>query len=270
MRDPNADGLDRPPGLVPLEGCAMAGGDSQLLEQDAVFARGEGDNWFRRNRTALASTELAKRDIALEMVLSLRPPPAFILEVGCATAWRLVAVQEATGAFCVGIDVSQEALAEGKRSFSIGRGQPKLARARVSALPFSRSVEFDVVIASFVFHWIDRKHLLRAVAEIDSHLADGGRLILQDFLPSEPTKVPYHHLPDSGIFTYKQDYSEIFIASGLYELEKVVVFDHDDPSGPIKMLSQNASSQNAIPERSRAGAWLIKKVKAGVHRLLST
>lgn len=176
---------------------------------------------------------------------------------------------EAKNAFCVGVDVSQEALAEGKRSVAsdLVRSAPKLARARASALPFPSAVSFEVVIVSFVLHWIDRRHLLRAVAEIDGCLREGGWLVLADFLPSKPTKVPYHHLRGSGIFTYKQNYSEVFTASGLYNIERFIVFDHDDSSMRAEVYPKGEPALESIPESQRAGAWLLRKEASGVHEL---
>ncbi len=235
--------------------------NNRSIDQDSIFARTEGDAWYRRNAEAMASPEIRENDPALELIFSIDRPLGSVLEVGCATGWRLDAVATETGALCVGVDVSEEALKEGKRRF----GDLVLLRARASSLPIAAGVFFDLVVASFVFHWIDRRHLLRAVAEIDRVLADGGWLVVADFFPDLPTKVPYHHLEGSGIYTFKQDYSELFRASGMYKLEDMIVFDHEDPanraaSGPEKGLPPE------IDEYRRAAAWRLRKDVTGIYR----
>ncbi len=52
--------------------------------------------------------------------------------------------------------------------------------------------------------------LTRAIAEIDRVVKWNGYLVLDDFLPDFPTKRHYHHRTGEPIFTYKQDYAEIF------------------------------------------------------------
>ena len=108
---------------------------------------------------------------------------------------------------------------------------------------------FDLVIINFVFNWIDRSNLLRSVAEIDRLLVDGGFLIIGDFLPSNLTKVRYHHLPEKEVYTYKQNYAATFLASGLYH--------------PVSLLTSHHTSRalNAeATEDQRAGAWLLRKM----------
>ena len=82
------------------------------------------------------------------------------------------------------------------------------------------------VIASFVLHWVDRALLLRSLAEIDRILAPGGLLVVADFLPDVASRVAYHHLPDDDLWTYKQNYPELFMTTALYREEQHVVYAH--------------------------------------------
>ncbi len=224
--------------------------------QDAIFVHSEGDAWFRRNVEVITSASFREEDPVLRLLLSIDPLPRAVLEVGCANGWRLAALREATGARCVGVDVSEAALRDGSTRY---RGI-QFARARASYLPFSRSAEFDAVVASFVFHWIDRRHLLSAASEVDRSIRDGGYLVLADFFPSRPTKVAYHHLEGSEVFTYKQDYSTLFVATGYYRTERLLVFDHEDPSSATAVDPSHPLESVAVDESSRAGAWLLRKV----------
>lgn len=231
------------------------------IDQDSVFTQSEGDAWFRRNVRALSEPEIRGKDIPLELVLSLEPVAASVLEVGCATGWRLDTVHAETGAWCVGVDVSEEALREGVRRFK-GVG---LLRARASAIPIAPGIEFDAVIASFLFHWIDRSHLLRCVAEIDRCVVAGGQLVIADFFPQAPTKVPYHHLQGSGIYTYKQDYSTLFTASGSYQIERMIVYDHGDPAVRAEVVPGGGEPELEVEQSARAAAWLLRKDVDGVY-----
>jgi len=107
---------------------------------------------------------------------------------------------------------------------------------------------FDLIIVNFVFHWIDRANLLRSMAEIDRLLEDSGYLIIGDFLPSNLTKVQYHHMEDPKIYTYKQNYAATFTASGLYHL--VCLLTRQASLKPLTALTS---------EEGRIGVWLLQK-----------
>lgn len=86
---------------------------------------------------------------------------------------------------------------------------------------------FDCVIVSFVFHWIDRSKLFETVSEIDRVLTDGGFLIIQDFSPKNACKTKYHHLENEEVYTYKQNYWDIFFSSNLYNIISHEKFLHN-------------------------------------------
>lgn len=88
---------------------------------------------------------------------------------------------------------------------------------------------FDIVFISFVFHWVGRSKLLKAVSEIDRVLKDGGTLVISDFFPDIPHRRTYHHNTELGVYTYKQDYSKIFTASNLYTENTRIPFMHIGP-----------------------------------------
>jgi len=85
----------------------------------------------------------------------------------------------------------------------------------------------DLVIVNFVFHWVDRKNLMKFITKIDELLAPGGFIILGDFGLENFVKRKYHHLPKAGVFTYKQQYQNIFTASGIYKEIAKICFNHD-------------------------------------------
>jgi hypothetical protein len=100
---------------------------------------------------------------------------------------------------------------------------------------------------------------LRSVAEIDRVLGEGGLLLVGDFAPSNRLRVRYHHLPESAVYTYKQDYAAVFLASGLYQPVGLLTGDHAGPGRGV-----------GVSENDRIGTWLLRKApqETYVERLL--
>jgi hypothetical protein len=77
---------------------------------------------------------------------------------------------------------------------------------------------------------------------------NGGFLIIGDFYPTNRLQVRYHHLPNEDLRTFKQDYAQPFLASGLYHPVALLTGDH-----AAKTLDAN------VAEGDRIGAWLLCK-----------
>jgi SAM-dependent methyltransferase len=212
-----------------------------LDSQDEVFIAFEGDNWFERNQTALGRFD-PQSDLVIRLMELYRLHPQSVVEIGAANGYRLAAIAERFGAKVVGIEPSLKARTDGKRRFP----QVEFVEGTASTIPLEKC--FDVAIVNFVFHWIDRHTLLRSISEIDRIVADGGFLIIGDFYPANRTKVRYHHLFEQTIYTYKQNYSAVFAASGVYQSLSFVSGHHSS-----KMLDAE------VPEGHAVGAWLMRK-----------
>jgi SAM-dependent methyltransferase len=212
------------------------------FSQDQIFAAHEGDKWFERNQDALNGFD-SETDLPLKLIELYNLSPRSVLEIGAANGCRLAVISERYKSRAVAVEPSVEAVLAGKARFP----RVEFIRAVASAIPLQESV--DLIIVNFVFHWIDRTNLLRSVAEIDRLLVDGGYLIIGDFCPSNPTKVVYHHLPDQKVYTYKQNYSATFLASGLYHSVCLMTGDHASkvPEGDIS-------------ENDRISTWLLRKM----------
>lgn len=208
--------------------------------QGAIFAASEGDRWFARNRAALARFDPAA-DLPLRLLELYGVHPRRALEIGAANGYRLAALVERYGAHVVAVEPSFAAIRDGTAHF------PAVTFVRGDAAAIPLGEPFDLVIAHFVLHWLDRSSLLRAVAEIDRLLVDGGFLVIGDFLPANLLRVLYHHRAEDDLYTYKQNYAAIFLASGLYH--------------PVGLLTADdrCALDAAAGEATRTGTWLLRK-----------
>lgn len=218
-----------------------------LYAQADAFTEGEGDRWFERNRQALEDLEPSQDEI-LNLIAMHGIEPRNALEIGAANGYRLNALASRYGCAGSGVDISAAAITDGRSQFP----NLRLVTGRAHALPFAE--QFDVVIVNFVLHWVDRGLILRVVSEVDRVLSDGGFLLIGDFFPDRPVRRPYHHLPESGVYTYKQDYAAAFLASGCYETIERVVGMHSTATPPEKGGAAN-----------RTATWLLRKRLQGLY-----
>ena len=184
------------------------------MTQENVFLEGEGDRWFLRNRSALLDENRLEHDPILKLLDIVGLIPRDVLEVGASNGFRLHAIHSRFDCQVTAIEPSICAIEDGKARYA----NVKFLRGNASDMPIEDDSLFDLVILNFVFNWVDRSMLLRSVAEIDRVLQDGGYLVIGDFHPAYPVRVSYHHLPEASVWTYKQTYADIFLASNLYYL----------------------------------------------------
>jgi SAM-dependent methyltransferase len=189
--------------------------------QERLFLKGEGDAYFQRNRNVLHVPKPWTNDTGLRLLGQLGMRPRRVLDIGCSNGWRCGAIQARYGSACVGIEPSLKAIHAGRRQFP----RVRFRRGTLDHLPLKPGETFDLVIVHFVLHWVSRPALLKGISEIDRAVADGGYLMVGDFLPSRPTRVTYHHLPQEKAYTYKVDYDQILLATGLYRMVRRSVFD---------------------------------------------
>ena len=190
------------------------------MQLDA-WERGEGNSWFQRNEAALADVQRITRDQTLAAV-ALLPIPQRVCEIGAANCWRLDIIRQWYACDCLGVDVSAEAIADAHaRFFGIAA-----VIAPAHEVP-ARDASQDLVICSFVLHWVDRAYLARTVAEADRVLKPGGHLIISDFLPDAPCRTRYHHRQDVELWTYKQDYAACWFSLATYQELRRQVWNHD-------------------------------------------
>lgn len=193
--------------------------EEEYMMQDRVFKEYEGNHWYERNASHL---DAQGDDYIVDMIRYLGVKPEKVAEVGCSNGYRLEHIRREFTADCCGFDASMKAIQEGRNLY------PDVEFIHSTVADIESDDVYDLVICNFVLCWIDRKTLLHSIAKIDDLVQPGGILVLGDFLPDYQQRRKYHHLPELDIYTYKQDYGNIFISSGLYKEIYRHTFNHDE------------------------------------------
>lgn len=183
-----------------------------------VFKNYEADRWYERNKESLKP----KDDLVIWLLenYGVLKAESSVLEVGASNGWRLARIYEKYQCRVVAVEPSKKAVEEGKRAF------PFIEFYNLTVEEASFEEDFDVVIVNSVLHWIDRKNLFQAIANINRALKEGGYLLIGDFQLPAFIKNPYHHTQEE-LYTYKQAYKELFISSGLYMELATLCYNHD-------------------------------------------
>jgi SAM-dependent methyltransferase len=225
------------------------------MTQDAVFAGGEGDRWFRRNQAALTSPERLARDPVLKLVGTNGLVPKDVLEVGASNGYRLEALRARLGCRAVAVELSEEAIRDGRARYP----SLEFRSGTAAALPVSAGSLFDLVIVNFVLHWVDRSTLLASLAEIDRVVRDHGHVIVGDFAPASPERVPYHHLPGGDVWTFKQNYVDVLLASNLYELVACFTYEAGTLEHKVGVLSDRRCAV-ALLQKTLFGRYAVRQL----------
>lgn len=177
-------------------------GEAQL-RQSAAFYSGEGDAWHERNKNKPLN------HIVVRALTSIDTKPETIVEVGCSNGRYLNEMQKHYGCNCIGYDPSATAVYDGKQLY------PSLD-LRVGTARAFYGLPTDILVFGFCLYLVDREDVHAIVADADWCLRAGGHIIIHDFDPPQPQKVPYHH--KDGLFSYKMNYPWLWLANPAYEL----------------------------------------------------
>ena len=138
--------------------------------------KSEGNAYFQRNLKN-GEIEIAKGcilfDEFLESYSGLKTGMK-ILEIGCCYGYNLIYLCKKYGLKGYGIEPSQEAVAYGTDMSSKEKNvKVSLKQGTADELMFCPEY-FDIVMMAFCMFWIDRKFVMRALAEADRVLKRGG------------------------------------------------------------------------------------------------
>ncbi|MGW6930736.1 class I SAM-dependent methyltransferase [Lentzea sp. NPDC054927] len=102
-----------------------------------------------------------------------------VLDIGCGPGY-LTALAASAGRRAVGVDVSEQMVAEAQRKRASADCSFVIGKAEALDLP---DASFDVVLSSLAIHHIPEDARAQAFTEMFRVLRPGGRVLIADFLP---------------------------------------------------------------------------------------
>lgn len=201
------------------------------MKQSELFAAGEGDAWFERNKNKLDAKH--GDDPVINLIQRHVAKPEFIYEVGCANGWRLKQAKTRWGCEVGGIDPSREAVWTAHLDELKGVDRGSANKLWIGAK------RCDVLIYGFCLYLCDPEDYFTIAAEGDRVLKDGGYLIIHDFdFCSRPYRVPYEHLP--GIWSHHVAFERLWAGHPRYRI--------------LEQISRYGQAFT-IMKKDSAGAW---------------
>lgn len=145
-----------------------------------------------------------------------------MLEIGACYGKNLKYLSDEFGMKAYGIEPSFEAVSYGKEKYN---SKIVLSQGTSDDLPYENE-KFNIVVLGFCLFWVDRKYLMKTVSEADRVLKENGYLVIVDFDTKIPFKRSNIHNPDA--WTYKMQYSNLFLANPQYFLVKKINYSHTE------------------------------------------
>lgn len=195
------------------------------MNEKQIFLETEGDAFFKRNMECDKSKlnavnqiyELFIRNNMLREKDSIR-----ILEVGCCSGYNLMYLyerlsKEEVDIQCYGIDPSEKAIEYGNDQIRAKSMEKNiyLSQGMSDLLDFEDD-SFDIVILGFFLYCVDRRNLMKTVAETDRVLKATGIICLHDFDSNVPFRRTNIH--NQNVLTYKMNYCKLFLSNPQYIL----------------------------------------------------
>ena len=142
------------------------------------------------------------------------------LEIGCGQGLLLQQLSQNLETNGYGVDASNEAIDYIKNTFPNLKAKVGLAHD----VPYKK--KFDLIHLGFFLCYVDREFYFRCISEADRLLKNGGFLSNIDFDTPFPFANDYKH--KKGLYIYKQNNSNMFIASGSYSIINNFQFSHNN------------------------------------------
>ena len=183
-------------------------------------------------------------------------PVKRVLDVGCGAGVHLRSVvHELDADEGVGLEPSPEAVELLSRTYA---DDPRLSFqvGTVNALPFETD-SFDLVMCWSVLHWVGRNEYLQSLGELIR--VARSHLLIMDFVAAQDYRVPYAHI--NGMFTYKQDFVEPVLSSGVVRIvEELRWWDKGTPGAvhPVAESDLQPFLRNPLSYHARRGVLFAK------------
>lgn len=106
-----------------------------------------------------------------------------VLELGCGTGHKLIPIA-ADGHSCTGLELSPAMLARARHKARERGVEVQWVQCDMRELDLGRSFDLVVIAANTLLHLHDAEDIVSCFRAVRSHLAPGGRLVLDVFNPS--------------------------------------------------------------------------------------
>jgi ubiquinone/menaquinone biosynthesis C-methylase UbiE len=193
-----------------------------LKRQAEIFLESEAKAWFARNQNKLAAV---KHDPVIEAIESAKLTPMNVLEVGCSNGWRVRLMRERWKCKAHGIDPM------------FNTNLWDCQKGTADNLVIYGNEAFDLVIYGWCLYLCDREDLFMIANEGDRVLKDGGYICIHDFHSDRPHKNKYKHYV--GLFSYKMDYSRLWLSNPSYSLHTRTMFNSGDEQTSITIIRKS-------------------------------
>lgn len=175
------------------------------------FEDGEANEWFRRNKEFLESSD---NDSGIKLLVSWLQPfqneISEIIEIGCGSGHRLNQLSKGINSTGFGVEPSKDAIKYIHNTFP----ELEVQAGFSDNIPFNG--KFDLVHLGFFLYLVDREVFLKSISEVDRLVKFGGFLSIIDFETPYPYTNSYSH--NDSVFSYKHNNCDVFVASGLYSI----------------------------------------------------
>ena len=168
------------------------------------------------NRNRIYRISVAKEDHLVIKLLSLcRIKFKTVLEIGCSTGYVLEKIRLKYKSKCFGVDISKNAIAEGKKIF-------RKIHLRNEFFENSglNKKKYDLIICGFFLFLMPLNKTLKFFSKIDESLDKNSHVIIYDFHNKKFKKKKYKH--DKGLNVYRWDYKKLLLALPNYKLYKII------------------------------------------------
>lgn len=176
-----------------------------------TFGPKDADAWYERNKDKIG----LGGDLVIDAIVDHCCPEGSdrVFEFGCANGWRLERLMEYAGVDAWGSELSLLAIRDADKRIKMNM-EPAVASC-------------DLVIMGFCLYLIQPDSLTYWVHYADKILADGGHLVIHDFLPDHPYSRIFEH--NKELRSRKMDHAQLWLAHPAYSLvERRVMGDGDD------------------------------------------
>lgn len=201
-----------------------------------TFGPKDADAWYERNKHKLPQDgDVIDNDPITDAIFSVDgiKKTGRIFEFGCANGWRLRRFIKHFKSDCWGSELSPMAIKDADPRIKMNL-EPAIASC-------------DLVIMGFCMYLLQPSSLLYWAYYADSILADGGHIIIHDFLPEYPYSRIFEHNTD--LRSRKCDHTKLWLSHPAYSLALQKTFGDGDDRTHVSILRKDLKGAFPLMER---------------------